>query len=56
MLTYDTLKDRPRELLAMTGLTHEEFTRLIPAFTDAYADLYPPDKTQAGKPYGGDYG
>ena len=50
MLTYDFIKDRPRELLAMTGLTHEEFTRLIPAFTDAYADLYPPNKTQAGKP------
>jgi hypothetical protein len=50
MLTYDSLKDRPRELLAATGLTHEEFARLLPAFTDAYANLYPPDKTHAGKP------
>ena len=50
MLTYDSLKDRPRELLAATGLTHEEFARLIPAFTTAYADLYPPDKTHTGKP------
>jgi len=50
MLTYDHLKDRPREFLAATGLTSEEFARLLPAFTDAYAALYPPDKTQAGKP------
>jgi hypothetical protein len=50
MLTYDHLKDRPREFLAATGLTHEEFARLLPAFTAAYAALYPPDKTRAGKP------
>ena len=39
MLTYDCLKDRPRELLAVTGLTHEELARLLPAFTAAYAAL-----------------
>jgi DDE superfamily endonuclease len=50
MLTYDHLKDRPRELLAATGLTHEELARLLPAFSAAYAALYPPDKTGAGKP------
>jgi hypothetical protein len=50
MLTYDYLKDRPREFLAATGLTHEEFARLLPAFTAAYAALYPPDRTRAGKP------
>ena len=50
MLTYDYLKDRPREFLAATGLTLEELTQLLPAFTDAYAALYPPDKTQVGKP------
>jgi hypothetical protein len=44
------LKDRPREFLAATGLTHEEFAQLLPAFTAAYAALYPPDKTRAGKP------
>src|SRR6266851_3503383 len=49
MLTYTTLKDRPREFLAATGLTHEEFARLLPAFIAAYAVLYPPDKTIAGK-------
>jgi hypothetical protein len=28
MLTYTSLKDRVREFLAATGLTHEEFARL----------------------------
>jgi hypothetical protein len=49
MLTYSTLKDRPRELLAATGLTYEEFARVLPAFATAYAVLYPPDKTFDGK-------
>jgi hypothetical protein len=49
MLTYSTLQDRPREFLAATGLTHEEFARLLPAFAAAYAGLYPPDKTWEGK-------
>jgi hypothetical protein len=50
MLTYNHLKDRPREFLAATGLTHEEFTQLLPAFTAAYEALYPSDKTWLGKP------
>ena len=49
MLTYTTLKDRSREFLAATGLTHAEFARLLPAFTVAYVALYPPDKTLQGK-------
>ena len=49
MLTYTTLQARPREFLAATGLTHEEFVRLLPAFLAAYAALYPSDKTVAGK-------
>lgn len=49
MLTYETLQDRPREFLAATGLTAEEFTRLVPAFAAAYAILYPPDQTWEGK-------
>lgn len=50
MLTYDSLKDRPREFVAATGLTHEEFAQLLPAFSAAYAALYPSDKTRTGKP------
>lgn len=49
MLTYTTLKDRPREFLAATGLTHEEFLRVLPAFEAAYITCYPPDKTWQGK-------
>lgn len=49
MLTYSTLKDRPREFLAATGLTHAEFARLLPAFVTGYVTLSPPDKTLAGQ-------
>ena len=49
MLTYTTLQNRPREFLAATGLTHDEFTRLLPAFAAAYAVRYPSDKTWQGK-------
>ena len=49
MLTYTTLKDRPREFLAATGLTHAEFVRVLPAFAVAYAALSPPDQTLQGK-------
>ena len=49
MLTYSTLQDRPREFLAATSLTHEEFARVLPAFAAAYAVLSPPDKTWEGK-------
>jgi hypothetical protein len=49
MLTYSTLQDRPREFLAATGLTHDEFARLLSAFAAAYAVRYPSDKTWQGK-------
>src|SRR5918911_1908942 len=49
MLTYTNLKDRPREFLAATGLTHDEFMRLLPAFVAAYTACYPLDKTWQGK-------
>src|SRR5712691_59361 len=49
MLTYSTLQDRPREFLAATSLTHEEFARVLPAFAAASAVLSPPDKTWEGK-------
>ena len=48
MLTYTTLQDRPREFLAATGLTHDEFVQVLPAFAAAYAVRSPPDKTRAG--------
>src|SRR4029450_8083330 len=49
MITYTTLKDRPREFLTATGLTHDEFLRLWLAFEAAYTACYPLDKTWHGK-------
>lgn len=49
MITYTTLKDRPSSFLAATGLTVVEFEHLLPAFQRAYAALYPPELTAAGK-------
>jgi len=48
MLTYTTLKDRPREFLAATGLTHDEFMRVLPAFVAASTACYPLDNTWQG--------
>ena len=49
MLTYTTLQDRPREFLAATGLTHDEFARLLPAFAAAYAVLLSARQDLEGK-------
>ncbi len=35
MLTYETLKTKPKELLALTGLARREFDELLPAFAQA---------------------
>lgn len=35
MLTYETLKKKPKKLLALTGLARREFDELLPAFTQA---------------------
>src|SRR5712691_6412114 len=50
MLSYNTLKERPRDFLAATGLTLAEFQQLLPAFQGAYAHRYPYTLTRAGKP------
>jgi DDE superfamily endonuclease len=49
MLSYDKLQNRPREFLAVTGLTRAEFECLLPAFQAAYECHYPPDLTYEGK-------
>lgn len=49
MLSYEKLKDKPREFLAATGLTLAEFERLLAAFEAAYANTYPPERTYEGK-------
>lgn len=35
MLTYETLKKKPKELLALTGLARREFDELLPVFEQA---------------------
>jgi len=49
MLKYNDLKDRPKELLAATGLKQAEIEALLVAFTKAYAERYPDDQTMAGQ-------
>jgi hypothetical protein len=50
MVTYTELRSDRKRLLALTGLTLPEFELLLPAFTRAYEDLYPPDRTMSGRP------
>lgn len=42
MLKYTELKEKPREFLAATGLTDEEFQCLLPQFENCYRQLSPP--------------
>lgn len=50
MLTYEYLKEKPKEFLAATGLTVEEFEHILPVFRSKYAGLFEPGKTRQGKP------
>jgi hypothetical protein len=50
MLNYKKLQDRPRDFLAATSLTLEEFLRLWPAFEAAYLQRSPRELTHEGKP------
>jgi len=50
MLDYQRLKHNEQKLTALTGLTSQEFQRLLPAFARAYARRFPADKTQTGLP------
>lgn len=49
MLTYEELKDRPRDFLAATGLTLAEFAELLPAYQTASATRYPAHLTAEGQ-------
>ncbi len=50
MLHYTDLKEKPRELLAATGLKQDEFETLLKAFEASYAQAYPADRTVRGQP------
>ena len=49
MLTYKDLKDRPKELLAATGLKPEEMAALLEGFAEVNAEAYPADQTMEGQ-------
>lgn len=50
MLRYKTLKKKPKELLAATGLTAAEFEALLAIFAETYAVSMPEDQTVEGRP------
>jgi|ERR1044071_3256152 hypothetical protein len=49
MLTYQELRKTKRRFLALTGLTVNEFEKIVPAFERAYERKYPSNKTVEGK-------
>lgn len=49
MLTYEKLKNKPRDLVAATGLKQDEFETLLEAFEKAYGQAYPADRTVTGQ-------
>jgi hypothetical protein len=50
MLSYENLKEKPKEFLAATGLTVKEFELILSIFRLKYAGLFEADKTRQGKP------
>jgi hypothetical protein len=50
MLNYTDLKADHRKLLALTGLTLQEFERLLAAFSSTWDGLYPLEHTVDGQP------
>lgn len=49
MLTYEKLKQKPREFLSATGMTQAEFEIVLPSFATAYDKLYPKNLTFDGR-------
>ena len=49
MLNYKELKNKPRELLAATGLKTNEFEALLMAFAESYEGQYPAHRTVNGQ-------
>jgi hypothetical protein len=50
MLTYADLQEKPREFLAATSLTVEEFDLVLPVFRRRYRELFAPGLTRKGQP------
>jgi len=50
VITYAQIKGNRRKFLALTGLTPKEFRTLLPAFVQAYEQIYPATQTLSGAP------
>ena len=50
MLTYENLKEKPKEFLAATGLNLAEFEMILSVFRMKYASLFKPELNRKGKP------
>ena len=48
MIRYEVLKDKPQQLLSLTGFTSEEFSALLPAFSKRFS-VFVETKTLEGK-------
>ena len=48
MIRYEVLKDKPKQLLSLTGFTAEEFSALLPSFSKRFLELVK-TKTLEGK-------
>ena len=48
MICYEVLKDKPKQLLSLTGFTPEEFSALLPAFSKRFS-VFVETKTLDGK-------
>ncbi len=48
MTSFQTLKDKPKRFLALTGYTIEEFSELFPCFSKCFLD-YVQTQTLEGK-------
>jgi hypothetical protein len=49
MLTYEAQKKNVRKFVSLTSLTPEEFEYLLPAFEQAYGQVFPDGKTKTGQ-------
>jgi hypothetical protein len=49
MLTYEQLKKNARKFVSLTSLMPEEFEYVLPAFEQAYRQVFPDSKTKTGQ-------
>lgn len=49
MITYETLKKKPKEFVALTGLARREFEEQLPAFSEALAKAETTSKAKTKK-------